>query len=109
MAPPPAFADYAANVQIARLLAAGCPSLGLDQAAMGAGARDLGVTLRDQGFTPGDIAAFPDTLDTGVIEGRVQAFATANGIDPRDSATVCPVATREMNDGTAVGAFLSPA
>jgi len=109
MDPPPEFADYATNVQIARLLAGTCPSVALDQAAMGAGARDLGITLRDQGFTPEDIQAFPETLDIGTIQGRVQAYATQNSIDLRDSTTVCPAAMREINNGSGIGAFLSPA
>jgi len=109
MPPPAVFADYAANVQIARLLAGGCPSVALDQAAMGAGARDLGVALRDAGFTPDDIAAFPETLDTGTIQTRVQGYSAQNGIDPRDSRTVCAAAMREIDTGTAIGAFLTPA
>jgi len=107
MAPPPAFADYAATVQVARLLAGGCPSVGLDQAAMGAGARDLGVALRDQGFTPDDIAAFPNTLDTGAIEGRTRAYLAANSVDLNVPTTVCAAARSEIDRGSAIGAFLT--
>jgi hypothetical protein len=107
VAPPPAFADYATDVQIARLLAGGCPSVALDQAAMGAGARDLGVELSDQGFTPEDIAAFPDTLDTGEIESRVGAYLAANDVDPNTPGTACAAATAEIDRGSAIGAFLT--
>ncbi len=107
MAPPPAFADFATNVQIARLLSGGCPSIGLDQAAMGAGARDLGVALRAEGFTQEDIVAFPDTLDTGAIESRTQGYLTANGVDLGNAATVCAAARAEIDSGSAIGAFLT--
>ncbi|WP_447248402.1 DUF5333 family protein [Meridianimarinicoccus sp. RP-17] len=107
MAPPPAFADYAANVQVARLLAGACPSVALDQSAMGAGARDLGVALRDQGFTPDDIAAFPNTLDTGAIEARTRAYLAANAVDLDAPATACTAARAEMDRGSAIGAFLT--
>ncbi|WP_146205056.1 DUF5333 family protein [Meridianimarinicoccus roseus] len=109
-APPPAvFTDYATNVQIAQVLAAGCPDVTLNQAGMGAGARDLGVALRAQGYTAEDIAAFPDTIDVGEIRGRAQAYLTANGIDPTDRATVCPVAKREIDAGSPIAAFLTAA
>lgn len=107
MAPPPAFADYAANVQIAGVLAGACPSVTLDQPAMGAGARDLGTALRDQGFTPEDIAAFPKTLDTGAIEARTRAYLAASNVDPGVPATACAAARAEIDRGSAIGAFLT--
>ena len=103
MAPPPEFADYATNVQIARSLAGGCPTISLDQAAMGAGARDLGLALRAQGFTPEDIAAFPERLDTGAITARSQAFLADYG----DSAALCAAARAEIDRGSPIGAFLT--
>ena len=107
VAPPPAFADFATHVQVARLLSAGCPSLALNQAAMGSGARDLGVTLQSQGFTPEDIAAFPDTLDTGAIESRTRAYLADNGVDLGNAATVCAAGRAEMGRGSSIGAFLT--
>ncbi|QIE40597.1 DUF5333 family protein [Meridianimarinicoccus aquatilis] len=105
--PPPAvFTDYATNVQIAQVLAAGCPNVAVDQAGMGAGARELGTALRAEGYTPEDISAFPDTLDVGAIQASTQAYLTQNGIDPQDSTTVCPVAKREIDNNTAIAAFL---
>jgi len=103
MAPPPEFADYASNVQIARSLAGGCPTVSLDQAAMGAGARDLGVSLRNQGYTPEDIAAFPEELDTDAIIARSQAFLS----EYRDGASICAAARAEIDRGSAIGAFLT--
>lgn len=105
--PPPAvFTDYATNVQIAQVLATGCPDVTVNQAGMGAGARDLGTALRAEGYTPEDIAAFPDTLDVGAIQASAQAYLTQNGVDPQDSTTVCPVAKREIDNNTAIAAFL---
>ena len=106
---PEAFTEFAANVQIAQLLAQGCPEVTISQPGMGKGARDLGLVLREQGFTPEDIAKFPDTLDVGAVQSRTQAFVTANRIDPRDFSTVCPVARREMQQGTPIAGFLTSA
>ena len=107
--PPPEFTDFATNVQIAQLLAQGCPSVTANQAGMGAGARDLGVVLRGQGFSSDDISNFPNTLDVSVVQARTQAYVTANDIIPSDWTTVCPVAQREMKQGTAIAAFLKAA
>ena len=103
MAPPPEFADYAVNVQIARALADGCETVSLDQSAMGAGARDLGIALRDQGFSPEDIAAFPERLDTDAITARSQSFLS----EYRDGASICAAARAEIDRGSPIGAFLT--
>ena len=107
--PPPEFTTFASNVQVARILAAGCPTVTVNQGGMGEGARDLGLSLRSQGFTPEDIAGFRTTLDPGTVRAEINAYLTQNGVDPSNAATVCPAARREIDQRSPIAAFLGAA